>query len=81
MQTLNVAEYQEADGMQQQYPNFVDTTVYVANLEKGDCVYMPGGWVSQLEFEDEEQSGHINEKLLISYNYGPASPWLNMGHS
>ena len=79
---LRVSEY-AAEGNEEgrdAFPRFVDATVFVASLKRDDCVFIPGGWARQVSnnLDLEAPTQRVAEKMLLTYDYGTTSPWLNV---
>ena len=74
---------EQNEEMRRAFPAFHEATVYAVNLHKDDCVFIPGGWARQVTsaMDHEMSQDRVSEKVLLTYDYGASTPWLNVALS
>lgn len=50
--------------------------MYLADLQSDDCVFLPAHWPRQYDFDLKNSIDEV--KFVLTYNYGKASPWINV---
>ena len=59
-----------------QFNRFQEVSIYLADLNPSDCAFLPSHWPRQYDYELDVTENQI--KFILTYNYGKASPWVNL---